>query len=79
MNEAKNQRMVDNYFRYMRHWDTSSKKDIIIKLTESIDSNPVEKSDFSSCFGAWVDRRSADEIIRDIRVDRVNNNEIEEF
>ncbi len=56
MHETTTNRMVNNYFRYMRHWDISSKKDIIIKLTESVDSNSIDKSDFSSCFGAWVDR-----------------------
>jgi hypothetical protein len=79
MNTAVNNRMVDSYFKYMRNWDTDTKKDIIIRLTASIDSQINDKYDFSSCFGAWDDSRSADEIIRELRTDRVNNREIEEF
>ena len=79
MNVAVTNRMVNNYFWYMRNWDTDTKKDLIIKLTASIESKPKDKFDFSSCFGAWVDDRSAEDIINDLRADRVNNKEIEEF
>ena len=70
---------VNSYFRLMKNWDNESKKDLIIKLTKSIDNESEDKHDFSSCFGAWDDDRSADEIIDDIRNDRVNNRDIEEF
>jgi hypothetical protein len=63
----------------MKNWDKEKKKDIIIKLTESIDDKSKDKFDLSSSFGAWDDDRSADEIINEIRSDRVNNKEIEEF
>ena len=79
MNVSVNNRMVNNYFRYMQNWDTDTKKDLIIKLTASIDSKSNDKFDFSSCYGAWIDDRSADVIINDLRSDRVNSNEIEEF
>lgn len=79
MNTIVTNKMVKSYFRYMRNWDTNTKKDLIIKLTESIDSNPIEKFDFSSCYGAWEDSRSADEIMDDLKSDRKNNREIEEF
>ena len=79
MNVATKNRMVNSYFRYMRNWDTNIKKDLIIKLTASIDSKSKDEHDFSSCFGAWDDTRSADEIIDDLKTDRVNNREIEEF
>jgi len=72
-------RIAKNYFRFMRNWDNETKKDMIIKLTKSIEEKPIEKFDFSSCFGAWEDERSADEIIKEIRSDRVNKAEIEEF
>ena len=71
--------MVNSYFRLMKSWDNETKKDLIIKLTASIDDMPKDKYDFSSCFGAWSDKRSADEIIEEIRSDRVNYREIEEF
>ena len=79
MNTATSNRMVNNYFRYMQNWDVDTEKNLIVKLTDSINSKPEEKSDFSSCFGAWADSRSADEIINELRADRVNRNEIEEF
>lgn len=79
MNATITKRIVNNYLRYMRNWDNETKKDLIIKLTASIDSKSKEKYDFSSCFGAWEDDRSAEEIISDLRADRVNNDEIEEF
>jgi hypothetical protein len=50
----------------MKNWDNDSKKDLIIKLTQSIDNEPKMEYDFSSCFGAWVDDRTADEIIEDL-------------
>ena len=79
MNTVITKRIVNNYLRYMRNWDNETKKDLIIKLTASIDLKSKDKHDFSSCFGAWEDNRSADEIISDLRADRVNKGEIEEF
>lgn len=71
--------LADSYFRFMRNWNNETKKNLIIMLTQSIDLKDKKKRDFSSCFGAWDDDRSADEIIEDIRVGRVNNPEIEDF
>ncbi len=79
MNIDISNRMVDSYFRIMRNWDTDAKKDLIIKLTASIDTKSDDNHDFSSCYGAWEDERSADEIINELRADRVNSNEIEPF
>lgn len=79
MNSATNNRMINNYFRYMRNWDTDSKKSLIIKLTSSIESSSIERHDFSSCFGAWDDDRTSEQIINEIRSSRVNSKEIEEF
>lgn len=79
MNAAITKRIVNNYLRYMRNWDNETKKDLIRKLTASIDSKSKDKYDFSSCFGAWEDNRSAEEIVNDLRADRVNKGEIEEF
>lgn len=79
MQTAIGNRKVDNYFQFMRNWDNESKKSLIIKLTQSIGIETEKERDFSSCFGAWVDDRTADEIIEELRADRVNNQEIEEF
>jgi hypothetical protein len=72
-------RIVNSYFRVMKNWDNETKKDLIIKLTKSIDEKYEDKFDFSSCFGAWDDERSADDIINELRSDRANKQEIEEF
>jgi len=79
MDTAVSNNLVDSYFKYMKNWDTASKKHLIIKLTESIDDRQEDAYDFSVCFGAWDDGRSADEIYDDIRDDRLNNPEIEDF
>ena len=70
---------VNSYFKLMKNWDTESKKDLIIKLTKSINEKAEDSHDFSACFGAWDDERSADEIIDDIRNSRINNKETENF
>ena len=72
-------RIVDNYFRFMKNWSTELKKYLIIKLTESIDRPSKINRDFSGCFGAWEDERSAEEIIEEIYSSRVNKSEIEDF
>jgi len=79
MYKALGNNLVDSYFRFMKNWDNETKKNLIIKLTQSIDSKNKAKRDFSSCFGAWDDNRTADEIIDEIRADRVNNPDIDDF
>jgi len=79
MNLAVKQRMVNNYFRLMQNWDVDAKQEMITKLNQSLEVNQADRFDFSSCFGAWDDARSAQDIFDDLRADRVNNNEIEEF
>ncbi len=79
MSLAFKDKKVNSYFRLMKNWDIESKKDLIIKLTQSINDKTEDKRDFSSCFGAWVDERSADEIIDDIRNSRENNRELDDL
>ena len=79
MNIVIGKQLVESYFKFMKNWDNETKKNLIIKLTESIDNEDKKFTDFSACFGAWQDDRSADEIIEDLRSDRVNSREIEEF
>ena len=64
--------LSDSYFRFLKSLDTASKKQLIIKLTESIDEPANESYDFSACFGAWDDERSAQQIFDEIQKDRVN-------
>lgn len=79
MRTAFKKNKVNSYFSLMKSWDLESKKDLIIKLTQSINDQSEDNHDFSSCFGAWDDERSADEIINDIRSSRLNNLDIEDF
>lgn len=75
---AFNNEVVNTYFRFLKNLDINSKKSLIIKLTESINSDP-EDSDIKSLFGAWKDDRTAEEIIEEINESRTYNREIEDF
>ena len=79
MSIVKEKRIANSYFRFMKNWDNETKKDLIFRLSASIDDKSKNGSDFSLCFGAWDDERSADEIINEIHSDRTNTKEIEEF
>lgn len=71
------ERMLDGYLGFLRRLDTDAKKRLIIRLTESIESESSVPSDIGALFGAWSDSRSSDEIIRDIRAARTPNRDIE--
>jgi hypothetical protein len=71
--------MIDKYLGFLFKLDNRTKKELIIRLTESIDLNDTKKVDLKDLFGAWSDSRTSDEIIRDIRDSRVNNRKIEDF
>jgi hypothetical protein len=72
-------RAIDNYFRFLRRLDINSKKRLIIKLTESIDSKDFEAFELRSIYGKWEDSRDSDEIIKSIKDSRSDNKEIEKF
>ena len=70
---------IEKYFAFLSRLDTNSKKLLIIKLTESIESKEDNSFDLKSLFGAWEDSRDSDEIIKNIRDSRVNSKNIESF
>ena len=70
---------IDRYFRFLTHLDNSSKKRLIIKLTESIEIKPLSDSDIRSLFGAWDDSKDSDTIIKEIRDSRVNKKDQIDF
>ncbi|MFW5831609.1 MAG: hypothetical protein ACOCVA_05120 [Prolixibacteraceae bacterium] len=72
-------KIINSYFNLMKDWDNDSKKELIIRLTKSIDRKKAGEPETSDFFGAWEDERSAQEIYEDIRADRVNKNQTEEF
>lgn len=76
---AINNKTLDKYFGFLRKLDNSSKKRLIIKLTESLDYTDKRKVDLKSFFGSWEDSKDSDTIIKEIRDSRVENRNIEEF
>ena len=70
---------LDKYFGFLRRLDNNSKKRLIIKLTESIETENKNPFNLKSLYGAWEDSKESDEIIAQIRNSRINNREIEEF
>ena len=77
---ALNTNTIDKFFGFLFHLDTSSKKKLIIRLTESIQSEKkIKSADWKNLCGVWVDTRDADQIINDIENSRVNNTQIEDL
>ncbi len=72
-------RALDKYFKYLSNFDNESKKKLIVKLTESINTEESDSFNIYSLFGAWEDSRDSDEIIKDIRESRSEKGEIEDF
>jgi hypothetical protein len=75
-------KILDRYFRFLARFDNKSKKRLINKLKESLEKNDVmenETPELGSLFGAWVDDRSSDEIIKEILSARIEKREIENF
>lgn len=72
-------KMLDKYFGFLRQLDNSSKKRLIIKLTESIETDNKNFFTLKSFYGAWEDTKDSDEIITQIRSSRINNREIEKL
>jgi len=78
-NLAVNNSTLDKYFGILKNLDVDSKKNLIIKLTKSIQSNPKSKLSLNKIYGSWQDSRNADEIIEEIEQSRFNNRDIEEL
>ncbi len=62
---------INKYFRFLTKFDNLTKKQLIIKLTESLEFEQKEEFELKSICGAWEDDRSSDEIIADIKKSRV--------
>ena len=75
-----NTSIVDGYVGLLDNLSTTNKLDLISKLTNSIKTDLTKKkTSFSKAFGALESKKSAEEIIEDIRNSRVSTREIEEF
>jgi len=72
-------KILDRYFGFLINLDNNSKKRLIIRLTESIETEKKEDTNLNLLYGAWADDRDSDEIIREIRDSRIekqNNAEL---
>jgi hypothetical protein len=70
--------IVNGYFELLGNLSPTNKLDLISKLTASVKTDITsKKSMFNKAFGAFDSKKSAEEIIDDIRSSRVFNREIE--
>lgn len=72
-------KMLDKYFGFLINLDNNSKKRLIIRLTESIETERKVNTDLSLLFGSWADDRDSDEIIKEIKDSRVDNRNLAEL
>jgi hypothetical protein len=79
MSLALTTKTIDKYFGFLTRLDNGSKKKLIIKLTESIETQEKSKFDLRELYGAWEDSRDSDEIIKEIRDSRIDNRKIADF
>ncbi|MFC2087225.1 hypothetical protein ACFLSA_03565 [Bacteroidota bacterium] len=79
MSLAITNKTIDRYFGFLKKLDNNSKKKLIIKLTESIETEKKSKVNLRDLFGAWEDSRDSDEIIKEIRNSRIDNNNVADF
>lgn len=79
MGLALTNKAIDKYFGFLTRLDNGSKKKLIIKLTESIETKDESEFDLRCLYGAWEDSRDSDEIIKEIRESRINNQNLANF
>lgn len=70
---------IARYFGFLNSLDIQSKKQIIVQLTDSIESKQKSKNGIDHLFGAWEDDRTAEAMIKELRESRTQNREIEGF
>lgn len=75
-----NNTLIEGYLRLLDNLSPSNKLDLISKLTLSVKADITDrKKSFYKSFGAWESKKSADEIISEIRGSRNFNRQIESF
>jgi hypothetical protein len=75
-----NNTIVDGYVGLLDTLSADTKLDIISKLTASVKTDLTHKaSNFKKSFGAFESTRTAEEIIEEIRSNRVSTRQIESF
>lgn len=75
-----NTTIVDCYVGLLNNLSTNNKLELISKLTASVKTDlTTKKSSFKKSFGAFDSKKSAEEIIDEIRNSRSSNRQIESF
>lgn len=75
-----NTTIVDGYVGLFDNLSTSNELDLISKLTASVKTDLTnKKSSFKKSFGAFDSKKTAEEIIDEIRNSRVSTRQIESF
>lgn len=75
-----NTTLIDGYVGLLDNLSTTNKLDLISKLTSSVKTDLTnKKSSFKKAFGAFQSKKSAEEIIEEIRNSRVFTRQTEEF
>ena len=75
-----NKTLIEGYLQLLNNLSPSNKLDLISKLTLSVKTDITDrKKSFYKSFGAWESKKSAEEIINDIRNSRTFNRQIEQF
>lgn len=75
-----NTTLIECYLRLLNNLSPNSKLDLISKLTLSVKTDIADKrKSFYKAYGAWDSKKSADEIISDIRNSRTFNRQTEEL
>ena len=75
-----NTTLIEGYLRLLNNLSPNSKLDLISKLTLSVKTDIADKKkSFYKAYGAWDSKKSANEIINEIRSSRTFNRQIEEL
>ena len=75
-----NTTIVDGYVGLLDNLSPSDKLDLISKLTTSVKTDlKSKKSSFKKAFGAFESKKTAEQIIEEIRNSRVSTRQIESF
>ncbi len=80
-----NTTIVEGYVGLLDNLSTNNKLDLIAKLTASVKSDLTDKktsfkkTSFKKAFGAFDSKKTAEEIIVEIRNSRISTRQIESF
>lgn len=75
-----NASIINGYLQMLDNLSPDLKLDLISKLTQSVKTDmKAKKSAFKKAFGEFVSKKSAEEIIEEIRSSRTFNRQIESF